>query len=82
MDSLDEKVFRLSTHGATVADAGELARALKRLPRCLVIFGIEGKCFQMGCGVSLEVRSGADHVADTIERELLDAEGVEKMRCR
>jgi len=82
MGLMGERIFPLSTHGATVADAVELARALKRLPRRLVIFGIEGQCFHMGCGVSLEVRRGADQIADKIECELRDAEAAEKMSSR
>lgn len=81
-DSLDEKVFRLSTHGATVADAVELARVLKGLPPRLVIFGIEGKCFRMGCGVSPKVQRGAEQIADRIERELREAAAAETMGLR
>ena len=81
-DPIATRIFRLSTHGTTVVDAVELARALKRLPRRLVIFGIEGKGFAMGCGVSLEAQRGADKVVETIKRELRDAEALEEMSTR
>jgi hydrogenase maturation protease len=81
-DSLDGNIFRLSTHRVTVAEAVELARALKQLPRRLVVFGIEGQCYCVGCEVSLEVRRGADRIADTIERELRDAETETKPSTR
>lgn len=67
-----ERIFRLSTHGASVVDAVELARALKRLPRRLVIFGVEGKNFGWGCAVSLEGQHGADRVVEAIVEELHD----------
>jgi hydrogenase maturation protease len=38
--------FHYSTHAFGVAEAIELARALDRLPPCLVVYGIEGKNFR------------------------------------
>lgn len=53
---------RASTHAFGVAEAVELARALGRLPRSLVVYGIEGSDFSIGEGLTPEV---ALAVADT-----------------
>ncbi|HKC88432.1 MAG TPA: hydrogenase maturation protease [Blastocatellia bacterium] len=51
--------FRCSTHAFGVAEAIELSRALMRLPRSLVVYGIEGKNFGDGVGLSPEVEKAA-----------------------
>jgi hydrogenase maturation protease len=50
-----------------VAEAIELARALGKLPGQLIVFGIEGKTFKAGNGLSGEV---AIAVADVVGRVL------------
>jgi hydrogenase maturation protease len=52
---LPKDAFRLSTHAFGVAEAIELSRALTRLPRSLMVYGIEGKNFAAGVGISPEV---------------------------
>jgi hydrogenase maturation protease len=47
--------FHYSTHAFGVAEAIELARALGNLPQYLVVYGIEGKNFAVGVGLSVEV---------------------------
>ena len=59
---LPQSLFRSSTHAVTVADAIELARALNRLPARLVVFGVEGKEFGAGVGLSSEVIRGVDEI--------------------
>lgn len=54
---------RSSTHSFGVAEAIELARALGRLPSRLVVFGIEGRDFSPGEGVSPEVDAAVDEAA-------------------
>jgi hypothetical protein len=44
---------------AGVAEAIELARALGALSRSLVVYGIEGKNFAAGVGLSYEVEKAA-----------------------
>ena len=51
--------FRCSTHVFGVAEAIELSRALGELPRSLVVYGIEGKNFAAGVGLSPEVEKAA-----------------------
>ena len=48
--------FRHSTHAFGVAGAVELARTLNCLPPHLLFFGIEGKEFATGIGLSPEVK--------------------------
>jgi hydrogenase maturation protease len=49
-----------STHGLGVAEAVALARTLGRLPRRLVIIGIEGARFDAGLDLSPQVARGLD----------------------
>ncbi|MCL4863517.1 MAG: hydrogenase maturation protease [Caldilineaceae bacterium] len=50
-------LFTCSTHGFGVATTIELARSLHRLPPRLMLFGIEGKEFGIGWGLSIEMES-------------------------
>jgi hydrogenase maturation protease len=68
--SLPARVFRSSTHAFGVGDAVELARALHRLPRRVVVYGVEGGQFAAGAGLSPEVESAVARVADDVVREL------------
>ena len=56
---LPKGAFRCSTHAFGVAEAIELARALGDLPQRLVVYGIEGKNFAAGVGLSAEVEKAA-----------------------
>lgn len=59
-----------STHAFGVAQAVELARALKQLPRHLVIYGIEGKTFEPDTGLSREVEHAAGEVVGRLLPEV------------
>jgi hydrogenase maturation protease len=61
-----------STHLLGLADAVELARALKRLPAATIVYGIEGASFDTGTGLSEQVAAAAEKVAAAIRRELED----------
>jgi hydrogenase maturation protease len=65
-------LFALSTHAFGVAEAIELARVLGNLPARLVVFGIEGKRFIAGVGLSPEVeraaREAVERIAQLAER--------------
>jgi hydrogenase maturation protease len=52
---IPKNAFRCSTHAFGVAEVIELSRVLTRLPRSLVVYGIEGKNFAAGVGLSPEV---------------------------
>lgn len=62
-----------SSHGLGVGEAIELARALGRLPNRIQIYGIEGRQFTVGAGVSPEVEAAVEVVARAIA-QLIAAE--------
>jgi len=59
-----------STHSFCVAEAVELAQALNQLPACLIIYGIEGKDFKPGIGLSSEVDGAAWRVAELVLQQV------------
>jgi len=59
-----------STHGLGVAHAIELARALDCLPARLRVYGIEGKKFEIGSGVSPQVERAVEEVVERIAAEM------------
>lgn len=63
--------FKTSTHFVSVSEAIELARVLERLPKNLVVIGIEGEEFGMGEGLSSAVEDAIPkikrRVAELIE---------------
>ena len=67
---IPDSFFHYSTHAFSVAEAVELARALNQLPRRLVVYGIEGKTFDAGVGLSPEVEAAADEVLRSVKEEL------------
>jgi hydrogenase maturation protease len=68
---LPSRFFHFSTHAFSVAEAVELARALKRLPPLLIIYGVEGRDFESGEGLSPEVAMAVEAVLPKIRRELV-----------
>jgi len=58
-----------STHALGLAEAVELARSVERLPRRVLVYGIEGESFRYGKGLTRPVQ---DAVALLVE-ELRDA---------
>jgi hydrogenase maturation protease len=65
-----KKFFRFSTHAFGLAEAVELARALGRLPPRLIVYGVEGKSFEAGEGLSPEVEAAAQAVVERVLGEL------------
>ena len=63
-------IFPCSTHGFGVADAIEMARALRELPQQIVVYGIEAASFEQVQGLSLEVQNAVATVARRIAVEL------------
>ena len=57
---------RGSTHALGVAEAIALGRALGRLPRRLLLVGIEGGSFDAGAGLSPEVERAVGQVTDEL----------------
>ena len=62
---------RSSTHSFGVAEAVELARALGRLPARVVVFGIEGRDFTPGEGLSPDVDAAVDEVVRRVTKEAM-----------
>jgi hydrogenase maturation protease len=73
---LPAELFRTSTHHFGLAEAVELARSVGRLPRELVVFGIEGASFQAGERLSPEVESAAESVAAVLREEIAARDGT------
>ncbi|MDP3182889.1 MAG: hydrogenase maturation protease [Desulfobaccales bacterium] len=59
-----------SSHAWGVAEAIELARTLKQLPSRLIVYGIEGKSFEVGLGLSPVVKRAAKQVVTRVVKEL------------
>ncbi|MCS7274602.1 MAG: hydrogenase maturation protease [Candidatus Bipolaricaulota bacterium] len=64
------RFFRYSTHNFGLAEAIELARTLGKLPQSLIVYGIEGKNFAAGEGLSTEVACAVSQVLDRIIHEI------------
>ena len=58
-----------STHALGVGEAIELARELRRLPARVVLYGVEGRNFEAGSGLSPEVAATIDALADAVHGE-------------
>ena len=58
-----------SSHALRPATAIELARALGRLPHRLLVYGVEGECFDLGAALSPPVHAA---LPELIERVLND----------
>jgi hydrogenase maturation protease len=67
---IPRSLFHCSTHAFSVAEAVELARALGQLPQRLIIYGIEGKNFESGIGLSPEIETAAEETARRVKAEL------------
>ena len=62
-----------SSHGFGVAHAIELARAMGKLPKRLVIYAVAGEEFSEGEGLSPVVERAAKEVVVRLGREIADA---------
>jgi hydrogenase maturation protease len=59
-----------SSHAFGVAQQIEVARSLGQLPPCLLVYGIEGKDFTPGAGLSPEVREALPRLVAQVRQEL------------
>jgi hydrogenase maturation protease len=73
-DPVPARTFHSSTHAFGLGEAIELARALGRLPRRVVVYGLEGRAFSAGTELSAEVAAAAERVARQLLAELEGAE--------
>ena len=68
---IPQQFFHYSTHAFSVAEAVELSRALNQLPPRFIVYGIEGKTFASGVGLSWEVETAAQEVVERVMQENL-----------
>jgi hydrogenase maturation protease len=77
LDAHREKIpaefFHYSTHHFGVAEAIELARTLNQLPRCLMVYGVEGENFAYGSRLTPEVEKAILEILDLV---LFDLEKI------
>ena len=62
--------FGLSTHGLGLAEALELARAMRQLPPRSIVYALEASQFNSGAGLSRPVRMSLRDTADRVIAEL------------
>jgi len=67
---IPSRFFHYSTHAFSVAEAVEMGRTLDQLPAKLIVYGIEGKTFDSGMGLSVEADAAADEVLRRVREEL------------
>ncbi len=65
-----------STHAVGIGEAIELARSLDRLPRRVVLYGVEGRSFGTGAGLSDEVRAAIPALAAAVVSEARELTGL------
>ena len=68
-------VVPCSTHAMGVADAIDLARAMRRLPKQIILYGIEIESVDSGASLSGSVCEGLDNIVEQVIQE------VERARC-
>lgn len=64
------RFFRSSSHLFGVAEAVEMSRALKQLPKKMIVYGVEGVRFDLGDEFSPEVRKTLEELVIEIRHEL------------
>lgn len=69
-ETLPARFFSYSTHAFSVAEAVELARVLGRLPSRLILYGVEGRRYEPGDGLTPEVERAAAEVAQRVLAEI------------
>ncbi|MCK5634902.1 MAG: hydrogenase maturation protease, partial [Anaerolineales bacterium] len=69
-EPVTNKLFHTSSHAFGVLEAIELSRALDTLPEELIVYGIEGSCFEEGAKLSEKIVAAANLVVEQILREV------------
>jgi hydrogenase maturation protease len=70
VDQLPCELGLASTHAFGLAEAISLARSLGRLPAKVIVYAIEGVCFEPGAPMSAEVIAAVDQVSQLIAAEV------------
>lgn len=71
---------RTSTHGLGLAEALAMARAIGRTPPRLVVWGIEGGCFEVGAGISPDVADAVPAVVNGVLNDVARARAADTAR--
>ena len=69
-DTLPRELAVTSSHAFGLAEAIELARALQRAPQTIIVYAVEGGCFDGGGALTPEVATAAGVVADHVVAEI------------
>jgi hydrogenase maturation protease len=69
-EPIPRRFFHYSTHAFGVPEAVELARVLNQLPPRLGVYGIEGRNFSAGVGLSAEVEQAAKGLVAQVLNEI------------
>ncbi len=69
-DELPAEMAVASSHAFGLAEAIGLARMLGRAPRDIVVYAVEGACFDVGAAVTFEVAAAADRLVDRVVAEV------------
>lgn len=70
---IPSELFHYSTHAFSLAEAVEMARALRKLPQRMVIYGIEGTDFSAGDTMTPFVLAAAGTVVGKVLEDLAGA---------
>lgn len=68
--TIPTRFFHYSSHDFSLAEAVEMSRTLNRLPARFVIFGIEGRRFDIGDTMSEPVLKAVEEVTEKIIEEI------------
>lgn len=68
--ALPAHLAQTSSHLFGVAQAIELGRVIGSLPPLLIVYGIEGRYFEHGAGLSAEVEAAVSAVVEQIIRDI------------
>ncbi|MFQ5729165.1 MAG: hydrogenase maturation protease [Waddliaceae bacterium] len=64
--TIPKDLYCYSTHSFSVAEGIELAKTLNLLPKQVILYGIEGKTFEAGIGLSPEVQQSCQSIIEEI----------------
>jgi hydrogenase maturation protease len=68
--AVPSRELRSSTHALGIGEALELARALGRLPRRAIVFGVEGSDYTARDGMTAAVQAAVDPVSTAVLEEV------------
>ncbi len=68
--NLSANLFQCSTHAFGVVEAIAMSKALGRLPKRFVVFGVEARSFAMGASLSVEIANAFEELCWLVEEEV------------